>query len=229
MVIILQPTHDLTYVSNDNDFIGDNYELKYGAEEYGNNNGKFIIQEEKSDIFHEKESDYAKSIINYFKHIDTVIMTGNNIADIMYQPVGENNDNQLKFYNKVIDDDDKSFILIDDTKSKVARYGNDNFISVSFSEAQVGFLAGILASVYTTAVHEIYSYVTYANFISIWGENEENSISYLSGFEQAVNWFNWYYYDYEIGTEEPVPAGVVKITPYKEKVSYLESPLNYEE
>ncbi len=84
---------------------------------------------------------------------------------------------------------DKFFILIDDASysASIAR----NIISVRFESAEVGFIAGIAASIYATW-NGSYRVSTYG------GMQYSTVFDFMSGYEQGINWFNYHYLGYDI-------------------------------
>ncbi len=84
--------------------------------------------------------------------------------------------------------EDKYAIVLDDAEWALRDY--ENIISIYFLANEASFVAGVLGSMYLVS--------TYDNpdqwVISTWGGLPyDNVVQLMSGFEQGVNWFNYYF------------------------------------
>lgn len=217
---------EVTFYSNMDFYLdgGFNEETFQGVDNYGETN-EVRIGIQTASAFHDygEGSKYTNDLIRIFRDADYVVSSGGNVAEVILTdvPPPEQLENQQNFYDEVTKNTDKSFILLDDAGNVTADYGNENYVSVSYASEDAGFLAGIAASVYSTSISESKE-GSNDNYVGMWGGVEGPTATFLSGFEQAVNWFNYIYFGFTPGDE--TKEDIVKITPFSESDS-----INYNE
>lgn len=133
---------------------------------------------------------------------DFIGATGFNLIDsIIGETIYRSDGSFYRNNNGTIFDDkykDKWMVLVDDSVHNVSIARQ--IISVRFETEYVGFAAGIAASIYVTAqaikTGEMYP-------VSAFGGQAFNSVfDWMSGYEQAINWFNYQVLGYDLSYEK---------------------------
>ncbi len=166
-------------------------EVYKGIEQYGEFRFDKLDKEEpigitQSIVWSERPDDYIDSHwgidAQYNSGANTVVSAGFNIAltyHMLYEREGFTDEDFEKNGWKAVVIDDGSLAPI-----------HESATSVVFDSAEAGFAAGIAASVYTMS-NIIYSATTNDD-ITIFGGDSFNTVyDWMSGFEQAVNYFNY--------------------------------------
>ncbi len=88
---------------------------------------------------------------------------------------------------------DKSFYLLDDNDLFSAGF-NENSGSIIFKSEEAGFFAGLMAALDSTA-H--YKENGKENVVTAWGGIQASTSTFLSGYEQGINYFNYQVLGYD--------------------------------
>ncbi len=155
-------------------------ELTYnGVRDYANAE-KTMVGDASAVAFSDDGSSYVHEISNiYDLGANTIVSSGVNVGQA-FSGTDEFDGLYEKGYG------DKTIVLIDnDTLCEE----NENAISISFEAKDAGFLAGIMASIYTNYSWEVNGSKP---SVALWGGFDYQTIyGMLSSFEQAINWFNY--------------------------------------
>lgn len=96
-------------------------------------------------------------------------------------------------------------IYLDDSNWSLRDY--ENIISIYFLANEASFVAGVLGAMYLVSTYEDPSEWN----ITTWGGLPYDSVVQLmSGFEQGINWFNYYYLGTDINGNPATSSGVVE-------------------
>ncbi len=103
------------------------------------------------------------------------------------------------------------FILLDDSGMK----NYENGLSVNFAAMDAGFMAGVMAAMYATAVQnpgtdgQISTSDDQAPVVGTWGGAAYNTVyDWMSGYEQAINWWNHAILGYDVAGNMNGNSGV---------------------
>lgn len=93
---------------------------------------------------------------------------------------------------------DKHSIYLDDSGFTMDDY--DNVLSINFLANEAGFAAGVMSSIYVASlVEDIENVDSIDMSIGVWGGlSVPGVVQILSGFEQGINWFNYYFFGTDI-------------------------------
>lgn len=197
-------------VENDNGFNsllltgGSDYAIEY-EEYYGE---KYYIGKITPTEL-DNTTEYRNNIIMaYDNGAESIITAGYNVLNALLGPVQEDGSREnsgVMFYEEY---SDKFFVVIDDNdyEGSIAR----NVISFSFDSGEAGFTAGVSAAVWATAT-QTYVVGTFGGIII------PSVYSFLSGFEQGVNWFNYAFLGYDVYGNQTNPNYVLQDTIYDDE------------
>ncbi len=176
--------------SFDND--GFNYGVRKAALEYeeGNTaNGEQFTVEEKTSQYSDDGAIYVDMLEDYYATNDIIISAGFQVANALMGVEGsfgglytDANGNDTSFANSR----SKSIVLMDED---ALAQNYTNAASISFAAEGAGYMAGLAAAAYTQYDVESRS-ETEGNIVMWGGENFPPIISFLAGFEQAINEYN---------------------------------------
>ncbi|AHK22673.1 BMP family ABC transporter substrate-binding protein [Candidatus Hepatoplasma crinochetorum] len=139
-------------------------------------------------------SEYQKNITySYDNGTKIITSAGYNVIDSLLgstnYATSTRDDNGVMFDPKYKDD---WFLIVDDANydGRIAR----NVVSFRFESEQAGFIAGLAASVYITALDD-----NLQNNVSTYGGQQFSTVfDFMSGYEQAINWFNYQILGYDL-------------------------------
>ncbi|BDV03792.1 MAG: hypothetical protein HPPSJP_5130 [Candidatus Hepatoplasma scabrum] len=139
-------------------------------------------------------TEYRKNITySYDNGAEIIACAGYNVLDAILGTSNYSNstrdDDGVLFNSKYKDD---WFLIIDDANydARIAR----NAISFRFASEQAGFIAGLAAAVYITALDD-----NEQNNVSTYGGLQFSTVfDFMSGYEQAINWFNYQILGYDL-------------------------------
>ncbi|CRX37110.1 / / Basic membrane protein / 612359:614026 Reverse [Candidatus Hepatoplasma crinochetorum] len=161
--------------------------IKYG-EDFDEDIGEVVPNEIDNTVEYQKNISYS-----YDNGAKIITSAGYNVLDALLGTSNYSNstrlDDGLMFNSKYKDD---WFLLIDDANydSRIAR----NVISFRFESEQAGFIAGLAASIYITALDD-----SDINNVSTYGGLQFSTVfDFMSGYEQAINWFNYQVLGYDL-------------------------------
>ena len=161
-------------------------ELTYdGANEYATSE-KEMVGNTATASYSDDGSSYVHELSNiYDLGADTIISSGFNVAGSFAGVPGKPKDGGFKgLYDEGYDD--KKVVMVDDNSLSAI---NQNAISINFKSQDAGFIAGVVASVYTTYAAEVFNLNPSA---AVWGGLAYSTVfDWLSGLEQGINWFNY--------------------------------------
>ncbi len=165
-------------------------ELTYnGTRDYAEHQ-KEMVGNTSTEAYSDDGSSYVNEIANvYDLGANTIVSSGFNIASAYSSEKDTGGFDGL--YKKGYDD--KTIIAIDD--NSLANI-NKNAISINFKSQDAGFIAGVASSIYTVYAEDSYNLNP---SIAVWGGLPYSTVfDWLSGLEQAINWFNYQILGFEL-------------------------------